>query len=45
MTNGDLVGIYMFFLKYDALVRATLSTFRLLVGISPIQPMPLQTRT
>jgi len=34
--NGELVGIYMYFLKYDALVRAMLSTYRILIGIPPL---------
>jgi hypothetical protein len=36
VTNGDLVGICSFFVVFEALVRATVSAYRLLVGLSPL---------
>jgi hypothetical protein len=36
VTNADLVGICTFFIAYEALVQATVSAFRLLVGLSPL---------
>lgn len=36
VTNGDLVGICSFFVSYEALVRATVSAFRVLEGLSPL---------
>jgi Domain of unknown function (DUF4062) len=36
VNNGDLVGICSFFVVFEALVRATVSAYRLLVGLSPL---------